>query len=322
MPDGGSVQSRVTKEHEGDQLIELRADLRGADFERLVVVASDLEYLSGLPRDRLLTHTEVRLGASILRRLLIDDQLGALHRTMGAPRGFQPAVEATYIDEALSKWPAAWIRYAWAGGAKASGAVAHHMGFIFAVVPKAEHERYGSPEKFIEANPMPYQGGMRRMGVSDWLRSTSVAIQTDQIGLVRISRASVVKYVANRKGGVHFDPNRKLHLPGRRRRREIEAHLLDHGLLRVGHLSGPEFEIASMIGSVVESDWAAELTRIAQQAAAEQLKGDPSELKFWAWEKQADGTGWATMNFESKGDGSSSEAEEPHEAGSSGRTDA
>jgi hypothetical protein len=292
----------------GEPIIELRGELRDADLERFVVVASDLEYLLALPRDRLLTHTEIRLGASILRRLLVDNQLGAVLRTLSAPRGVHPAVEATYIDEALSKWPAQWIRYAWAGGASASGA--HHTGMILAVVPKEEWVAYGSPEKFLEANPMPFQGGTRRMAVNDWLQSSSVAIQTDQLGLVRISRSAVVKYVANRKGGVHFDPKRQLDLPGKRRRREIEAHLLDHGLLRVGHLSGPEFEIASMIHAVADSDWASALTQMAEDVVIEQLHGDPTQIKFWTGAKEADGTGWATMSFETAAGGAVEPAEE------------
>ena len=241
----------------------------------------------------------------------MDDQLGALFKTMNPPPKFQPTVEATFLDEALRKWPTGWLRYAWAGGASVAGA--HHAGIIFAVIPKAEWEAHGSPENFLEANPLPFEGGKRRIGLRDWLNSTSVAIQTNELGLVGISRRAVVQYVANRKGGVHFDPNRELEpSPARargkrRRRRDVEAHLLDHGLLRVGHLSGPEFEIASMVRAVGESDWAAELTRIVEEIAPDQLSGDPNEMKFWSWEKQPDGTGWATMTFQPKTSESGSE---------------
>jgi hypothetical protein len=53
---------------------EVRVELAGTDLERLVVVGGDLEYLMDLPCDRLLSHTEVRLVAGILRRLLVDGQ--------------------------------------------------------------------------------------------------------------------------------------------------------------------------------------------------------------------------------------------------------
>jgi hypothetical protein len=215
---------------------------------------------------------------------------------MRAPAGVQPTVEVPEIDTALSKWPEKWSRYAWAGGA--SAAQAHHRGMILAAVPKAEHERYGSPEAFLEANPLPSTGELRRMNVKDWLRSTSVAIQTNELGLVRISRAAVLKYVANRKGGVHFDPARRVEVKRRKRaRREVESHLLDHGLLRVGHLSGPEYEVMSLVHAVASSDWAEEIVRVAKEAAPEDFHGDPREMKFWTGLREADGTGWATTTF-------------------------
>jgi hypothetical protein len=280
----------------GDR-VEIQFELAGSDLERLVVVGSDLEYLIGLPRDRLLTHTEVRLCASVLRRLLIDKQLKQLWSTIGASPVTPLTVEATEIDTALNAWPAQWIRYAWAGGASSTGA--HHTGVILAMVPKEEHEGYGSPEAFLKAHPLPFTGETRRMTIEDWQRSTSVAIQTNEIGLVRISRAAVLTYVVNRKGGVHFDPRRNLTIRKKsRKRREIESHLLDHGLLRVGHLSGPEFEVASMVQAIASADWAAEIVRVAEASAPEDFHGDPNELKFWTGMKEADGTGWATSRFQ------------------------
>lgn len=54
--------------------IDLEFRLGGPDLERFVVVGGDLEFLMSLPRDRLLTHTEIRLAAGVLRRLLVEDQ--------------------------------------------------------------------------------------------------------------------------------------------------------------------------------------------------------------------------------------------------------
>lgn len=279
--------------------IESKSPLRSAaqSLSDSLSSAADLEYLLALPRDRLLTHTEVRLCAGVLRRLLVDDQLGRLWRSIRAPKGVELTVEVTDLDTPISKWPEHWIRYAWAGGASANDA--HHVGLILAVIPKAEHEPYGSTEALLEAHPMPHATERRTMKVTSWLRSTSVAIQTNELGLVRISRRSVLTYVANRKGGVHFDPQRKLESRSKRRaRREVESHLLDHGLLRVGHLSGPEFEVASLLHAVATTDWAAEIVRAAQEAAPEDFHGDPRELKWWTGMREADGTGWATSKFD------------------------
>jgi len=276
--------------------VEIQFRLSGHDLERLVIVGSDLDYLISLPRDRLLTHTEVRLGAGILRRLFVDNELKKVWRSVGASSVSQPTILSTEIDTALNAWPPHWILYAWAGGAKVSSA--HHKGFILGSVPKEEHERFASVEELLEANPMPTRGEIVRMAVDDWLRSTSVAIRTNEVGLVRISRASIIKYMANRKGGVHFDPRRELPERSKKRhQRDTESILLDHGLLRVGHLSGPEFEITSIIHAVATSDWAPEMVRVATLAAPQDFDGDPNELKFWTGQREADGTGWATSRF-------------------------
>ena len=98
---------------------------------------------------------------------------------------------------------------------------------------------------------------------------------------------------------MHFDPKRDFTLMNTKKRRaEIEHHLLDHGLLRVGHLSGPEYEVASMAEVVASSDWAQQFIEIARNAAPEEFSGDPCELKFWTGMQEADGSGWATSRME------------------------
>lgn len=274
-------------------------ELEGPQVERLVVVGGDLEYLRGLPSERLPTHTEVRLIASVLRRLFVDHGSGEIGKLMQAvPLKPKPrlTVECVYLDQALSQWNPRWVWYAWSGGATFAGA--HHKGFILASIPKDEHEPYGSPEELLRQNPLPCSGELRRLSVDDWLASTSMAVRTDEQRLVRVSRASVIKYIANRKGGVHLDPSRNLTTPKvAARRQEQRFYLLDHGLLRVGHLSGPEFEVVSMAQDVAQSDWAQELIRLGKEVAPDDFEGDPTELRFWTGQMEADGSGWATSRF-------------------------
>ena len=279
-----------------DQSFEVQFNLSGADLERLIVVGSDLEFLRDLSRDHLPSHTEVRLAAGVLRRLLVDGLLAAVWRPICKTARVQPTVEVTEIDSVLSKWPVKWLRYGWAGGATST--LAHHNGTIVAAIPEGDQVKYGSMDEFVAANPLPTTGEKRTMTVKDWLASTSVAIRTNEVGIVRISRRSVLKYIANRKGGVHFDPKRDLTAEdAKRRRAEIEHHLLDHGLVRVGHLSGSEYEVVSMAQAVASSDWAQQLIETARGAAPEDFHGDPHELKIWTGMREADGTGWATWHF-------------------------
>jgi hypothetical protein len=275
--------------------VRIEAPLCGGDIERLVIVAGDLEYLSQLPTDRLLTHTEVRLCAGILRRLLIDDELGLIWSRIGGSAGHHLTVVAPEIDTNLNDLPEHWVRLAWAGGAKASHA--EHTGFILLEIPKAEHEQYGSAEAAAHYARSKVNVERRSMTVDGWLRSTAVAIKTNQ-GLFRISRRRVIQHLANRKGGVHFDPRRNLELRNpRKRRKEAEDHLLDHGLLRVGHLSGPEYEITAMAQTIAATDWSPQFIREGERLAPPDFHGDPRELKFWSGDREADGTGWATFTY-------------------------
>jgi hypothetical protein len=188
--------------------------------------------------------------------------------------------------------------FALAGGARASGA--RHSGIIFASVPEADWKQYGSPEAFLEAHPLPVSGEVKTMAMTERLRTTSVAVQTHEAGLIRVSREAVLKYVANRKGGVHFDPGRAVPSSANpsRKRRQLEALVLDLDVLRVGSLWGYEYEVTSMVQAVSVSDWTTELVYAAHDAAPEDFGGDPNILRFFSGDaSDGGGTGWASMNF-------------------------
>jgi len=274
-------------------------ELSGADQKRLVLLGDDLDFLAGLPSDRLLTHSEVRTCATILRRLLLDHgngQLGIVLRQMLPPKGFDPGIEATFIDPVLNRVDPAWVKFAWAGGAP--GSAAHHLGMILYRIPEAVWKPHGSLVAFQEAADLP--GGpspKRLLTLKDWLASTSVAIGTEQ-GLVPISRREVLEYIANKGGGVHFDPTRKLEptitATSKRQRKhlkEMKFQLLDYAFIWVGHLSGPEYEIASMAHAIGDSGWAAQISKAARESAPNAFNGDPKELRFW------DGSDWVTQTF-------------------------
>ena len=276
--------------------IRVEFELDRTELERLVMLGGDLEFLIDLPRARLLTHTEVRICAAVLRRLIVDNQVNQVWRILNGFTASPPFVEATDIDVELSRWEESWVRYAWAGGA--IGDHAHHKGFVYAIVPKAVNQKYDSLEDLFKERQISGIAQVRSMTFDAWQRSTSVAIQTEKAGLVKISRAAVVKYLANRRGGVHFDPSRNVRQVGKKGKREIEMSLLDHSLVRVGHLSGPEFEVASMAQTIANSWWAPEIVRLAQESAPEDFGGDPHELKLWTGLTEADGSGWATVRFD------------------------
>jgi len=276
-------------------------EVKGTDLQRLVLVGDDLDYLIGLPGDRLLTHAEVRASANVLRRLLIDGQVSQLLKALAPPKGLDPVVEATFIDPMLRDIRPEWVRVAWAGGAPSEGA--QHKGFALYSIPEAVWRPYGSMEKFHEQAGLSAPPPVTHLTLSEWLASTSVAIGTDG-GLVVISRREVIQYNANKAGGVHFDPSRRIDLAlkggakrDRKREKEVKYKLLDYAFVRVGHLSGPEYEIASMAHVIAQSEWAQTISRMAREAAPEDFNGDPNELKVW------DGSEWATFTFGDPGRG-------------------
>jgi hypothetical protein len=285
--------------------IEVRIALADADLERLLVVGSDLEWLLALPRDRLLTHTEVRLAAGVLRRLVVDDQIQQLWKTIEKPERARLTVVAPNLDEALNQWPEGGVIAAWAGGATTAGLktgrFAHHAGFILGRVPEATWKRYGSPERYFEAvGPPPSHVLPRRMSLAEWKKSTSAAIHTQPNVLVRISREAMIKYVANKKGGVHFDPRRPPpNTVAKVTDHQLQSALLDYGLLQVGHLTGPEFEVMSMARAIADSGWAEDTVNAMHGCVPEEwISGDPHELKIFTWGAGDDGTGWTTMRMD------------------------
>ena len=87
--------------------VRFEFELAGTDIERLVVVAGDLEFLRSLPRDRLPSHTEVRMAAGVLRRLLGDNggQLFRVWRLIDPEQVAPLTVEAIDLSAFLTSAP-------------------------------------------------------------------------------------------------------------------------------------------------------------------------------------------------------------------------
>ncbi len=261
--------------------ISFEVEFSGADLERLIIVGSDLQLLRELPRTRLLTHAEVRSAAAILRRLLVDGQLQRLWAQVRGDKQVPYTLEGVHLDPWLDAWPEGWVRNAYAGGAETG--VAHHTGWAMSAIPKEVVDAHASVDALIEARVPTEEISTTLFTLDAYLASTCVATLTDELGLVRISRRSVLKYLANQKGGVHFSPGRPMVLPSnpRKNRKEVEIAVLDWGLLRIGHLTGPEYEVMSMAQSVADAQWTGEIVRASEEAVPDDLGGDPMTLRFW-----------------------------------------
>lgn len=233
------------------------------DFLR--TVHDDLVLLRKLDFKRPL-RSEVRFASAILRRLLHELMLFNAWSLAGLPD--EPRFTAVDLDSMLRSIDRKYIHYAYAGGASTEGA--RHTGHVLLVIPKAEVETEGQDAvvKRVSASMKPAQ--RRDFALSEFCTSTCVAS-----GHVGVSRIGLVRYVANKLGGVHWDNERGAWTDpvGSRHRLLDEAHLI------VGRLPAPLYETLSIAQAIAES---ADTTRLIQaiEAIAPEEEGAANVLKF------------------------------------------
>lgn len=208
--------------------------------ELLRTVRDDLIYLSSLNFKKP-TYSEVRIASSILRRLL-NERMYIAGWTV-AKLDDEPTVIATDLNTMIEDVPARCIHYAYAGGAKTDGA--QHTGYFLLVIPKAEHEKEGA-EATAKRVQKTFKPDMRRsFSVDEFCASPCVAS-----GAARVSRAELIWYVANKRGGVHWDNERgEWTNPVDARNR-----LLDEDHLLVGKLPASLYETLSIAEALTTSD--------------------------------------------------------------------
>lgn len=210
--------------------------------------------------------SEIRAVSSILRRLLHELMLLNAWKLSGLPD--EPRFKAVDLDSLLQSIDRKYIQYAYAGGATTEGA--QHRGHVLLVVPKAEVEAEGQDAvlKRVIASIRPADS--RDFSLTDFCASTCVAS-----GNAGISRIGMVRYVANKLGGVHWDNQRGAWTDpvGSRHRLLDEAHLI------VGRLPAPLYETLSIAQAVAES---ADTVRLMQtiDVLAPEEEGAINVLRF------------------------------------------
>lgn len=167
-------------------------------------VAEDLEWLCSAWGEEV-DDASLRRTSPVVRRLLIGEGRGDYLKAWCA-LGFasQPILYAIDLDNHLNAQGInpQGIAYAQAGGALYHGAVIASL--LIANAPATRHD--------MEArSKTPPQ--MREFKLGQYLQSVSVIVGTlpneeDTVPLVRVTREQVVKYIANKKGGAHFDTSR------------------------------------------------------------------------------------------------------------------
>jgi hypothetical protein len=157
--------------------------------EDLRVVLEDLDFLSS-EWDQDVSDASLRRSSPVLRRFLqADDLLKAWQKT---GHSAQPQVVTSDLSKRLTITPLATVKFAVAGGAEYKGMrVAHVFESSQALSPTQQQQIFalGPPE--IKQN------------LTDFTNSPCVIVDG-----ITISRVQLVKYVANKLGGAHFDETR------------------------------------------------------------------------------------------------------------------
>jgi len=197
-------------------------------WERAKIVTEDLEYLADDWRPSL-DDQQLRRDSPILRRLLVDDQYGHAWRDLGLPD--QPFISAPELAAGLGETNRDYIQYATAppgvtvansllaggqlqmgilrdipkgsGIGVAPGYGQQHGVILAAIPPDVMAAAAATGQDAVTANLKPGRRHVVGQPISEFLDSSFALI----LG-IEITRRDVIKYVANKLGGAHFDPSR------------------------------------------------------------------------------------------------------------------
>lgn len=258
---------------------EVRIELtQGEVHDFLRTVKDDLLLLRRLDFKRPL-RSEVRVASSILRRLLYELMLLNAWRLCSLPD--EPRFNAVDLDSMLASVDAKYIHYGYAGGATTDGA--QHKGHVLLEIPKAEIDAEGQDAVIQRIAAKMGTPDMRAFTLSEFCASSCVAS-----GAARVPRVAMVRYVANKLGGVHWDKRRSEWTDpvGSRQRLLDEAHLI------VGRLPAPLYETLSIAQAVAESGDTMRLIEAIDTLAPEE-EGAINVLKF----REGRGGKYADMTF-------------------------
>lgn len=221
------------------------------------IVRDDLVFLRSLNYCRP-SRTDVRIASSILRRLLHEEMFFVAWQIAGLEG--EPSISAVDLQTMVADLPPRYIHYAYAGGAKTEGA--HHQGYVLLVVPAEEAKTEGHEQVSKRVAKLIKQPTVRGFLLAEFLHSPSVIS-----GEARVSRLQVVRYVANKLGGVHWDNKRGEWTDpiGSRQR------LLDENHMIVGRLTGPLYEVLSIAQAIsTSSDTTRLIERVGEIAPEEE----------------------------------------------------
>ena len=157
--------------------------------ELLEIVADDLRYLKQEWHESV-EDSALRRGSAVLRRLLVQNELQRAWRMAGFAS--QPIVTASTLEPILQQIPLQKLAFAAAGGARNKGA--ELRGALIANYAMSEAEVKTQYEAEVPS---------AKMKLRDFVAAPCVVVSGELV-----TRHLLIKYIANKLGGVHYDPAR------------------------------------------------------------------------------------------------------------------
>ncbi len=161
------------------------------DLELTRLVAEDLDYLFK-EWNQDIDDASLRRSSPVLRALLVEGLLGrAAHQVGREIRVMAPAIGRIVKEAELRE-----CAFFQAGGAKYKGMIVQSMSMVLRAKTPAEIKASYERQKEIIGKSYPVKLGV-------FLKQTSFVVKG-----VLINREEVIKYVANKLGGAHYDASR------------------------------------------------------------------------------------------------------------------
>ena len=195
------------------------------------VVVSDLKFLLEEWDDSVDDHS-LRRSSPVLRRLLVHNDLQKAWLDLGMEK--EPQIKVSTLSPILQSIPKGKIIFASAGGAKYKGRELRGMFMAnYAMSPEEIKQNYsqGLPEEIL--------------GLRAFVNAPAVVINGQEI-----SRKTVIKFIANKLGGDHFDQKRSENTE------EIQFSLLDQATsqIKLADKNAVYFELLSAGQALINAD--------------------------------------------------------------------
>lgn len=224
--------------------------------ELVRTVLADLKYLRD-EWDEAIEEDALRRNSPVLRRLLIEGDYSRAWRAVGLAK--EPRIKSFDMAAQVQGLTPERISFAQHGGANYNGmrvlGATAYSGVLSDAEMKARAER-----------TLAMVNNMAQCGLTEFMKQTCMFVGGRGAGLpaLPVTRHQLIKYVANKRGGAHYDTSRSP-----LNKSEMVYLALD-GVFKMGscvaELQSAYFELLSIGRAIADSDDAQAFTERASQA--------------------------------------------------------